>query len=371
MNSIQKDALGNYLISSRHTHAVYYVDGKTEKISWILGGKQSTFKGSGTSFAWQHLARFINENGVKGDDLEQRMRDGKRYISLYNNDNAGFSTHRPYSSGWLIELDFRKKTATRLRSYHNPGGEKRLSSESQGSLEIMSNYSGIKTDHVIMGYGSLPVWAEYTEDGKTVQVVHYGESKTQGYQIKKLAWQGFPATAPDVAIHKGSLYTSWNGATEVAKWAIWQSKDAKDIGKNTNKTIVPRKGFETEVPIDKSFSIFQVEALDKNDCSLGKSNIINGENKAQGEKSVKGITPDDYKAKCASKNDSKGSSDSKPGSYSEGKKSGSSSSKESGGLDLGGLRSGRDHSGANAIHSMSPILLVVMCAVTTSLFTLI
>jgi hypothetical protein len=44
MNSIQKDELGNYLVSARYTHTITYIDGNTSAIVWILGGKRNTFE---------------------------------------------------------------------------------------------------------------------------------------------------------------------------------------------------------------------------------------------------------------------------------------------------------------------------------------
>ena len=39
MNAVSRDQLGNYMVSSRHTHTIYYVDGRTKKVLWQLGGK--------------------------------------------------------------------------------------------------------------------------------------------------------------------------------------------------------------------------------------------------------------------------------------------------------------------------------------------
>ena len=56
INSIERDASGNYLISSRHTHSISYVNGTNGDVIWILGGKLNQFKdnsdGNATNFAW-------------------------------------------------------------------------------------------------------------------------------------------------------------------------------------------------------------------------------------------------------------------------------------------------------------------------------
>lgn len=60
INSIEKSQ-GNYLVSSRHCHAVYYIDGTNGDILWTLGGKNSTFTGAGSEFYFQvsHLEALV------------------------------------------------------------------------------------------------------------------------------------------------------------------------------------------------------------------------------------------------------------------------------------------------------------------------
>jgi hypothetical protein len=67
LNSIDVDASGNLLVSSRNTDAVYYVERATGKIAWKLGGTATNKDGAQiirvtgdpeTSFGRQHDARF-------------------------------------------------------------------------------------------------------------------------------------------------------------------------------------------------------------------------------------------------------------------------------------------------------------------------
>lgn len=66
INSVQKDAHGNFLISSRHFSSIYYIDGRTGDVSWTLGGKRNNFadlsNGDATDFTWQHHARWANKD---------------------------------------------------------------------------------------------------------------------------------------------------------------------------------------------------------------------------------------------------------------------------------------------------------------------
>lgn len=71
MNSVDKNADGDYLISIRHTHQVICVSGKTGEILWGFGGMATDIQdlddGGASDFLWQHHARWIDEqNGILG-----------------------------------------------------------------------------------------------------------------------------------------------------------------------------------------------------------------------------------------------------------------------------------------------------------------
>lgn len=78
INSVDKDAAGNYLVSSRHMHAVYYVSGASGEVLWTLGGNNSSFTSTSddanaTTFYWQHDARWRANQTVR-DPLHQPAR---------------------------------------------------------------------------------------------------------------------------------------------------------------------------------------------------------------------------------------------------------------------------------------------------------
>lgn len=290
INAAQKDVLGNYIISSRYLHKIFYVDGKSKELLWTLGGKDSNFTGDGAHFAWQHHVRLVNETNATPEEIAQKNKNGKRYISIFDNESYGANNATQYtlksyshSVGRVIEIDFAKKTATLLRRYENPGGQEGLLANSQGNLHLLSNYTNINSTNVVMSYGAVPVIAEYLEDGTAVQVIRFSETGyAQSYRVLKFDWQGYPATSPDAAIQNGKIYVSWNGATEVTQWKLLQSKDTKDISKNTKTSSFKKTGFESSTEIDNEYNIAQVEALNKDGHVLGKSDVINHNNKSQG-----------------------------------------------------------------------------------------
>lgn len=64
LNSIRKDSQGNYMISSRHYHAIWYLrpDGST---IWQLGGTNNTVDREGDmGFQYQHDAEWIEEGQI-------------------------------------------------------------------------------------------------------------------------------------------------------------------------------------------------------------------------------------------------------------------------------------------------------------------
>ncbi|KAL4400563.1 hypothetical protein ACI68E_003482 [Malassezia pachydermatis] len=284
-NSANRDALGNFLFSGRHTHTLYYVDGKSHEILWALGGKSSSFSGDGNFFSWQHYVRFSNETGASAEELQKRMDGGKRWITVYDNASSGFEKNSDHSRGLVIELDFPSMTATIVKVYENPGGVTGLLSDTQGSIQLMQDEPDSWSDHVMMGLGQIPVWAEFTNDGKTVQLVWFGDRATvQGYQVVKLKWSGYPLTKPDVAVKDKKLYVSWNGATEVDHWVIESTTQDSMVKSKPKTDTIQKQDFEMSMDLDPKFSRFRAVAMSKNGCTLGKSDYVdmNGNNQGGG-----------------------------------------------------------------------------------------
>ncbi|KAJ7122494.1 ASST-domain-containing protein, partial [Mycena crocata] len=202
VNSMEKDALGNYLSSTRHTHTLYYLLHRGEFWTDFLASRWSTFTGEGTYFSWQHDARWRT-----------------RRLSVYDNAAtswAAWASESIQSRGLLIEINFENSTAAIITSFDSPGGKTLLSS-SQGNFQMLSKAS-YTTSHG--GNGQLPVFVEYSGDGTPLRVLHYGVDEAQGYRVFKNSWVGTPVTAPDAAIQDNIVYVSWNGATEVSQWSL-------------------------------------------------------------------------------------------------------------------------------------------------------
>jgi Arylsulfotransferase (ASST) len=218
INSVTEDRDGSLLLSARNTHAVYRIDRTTGEIDWILGGESSDFRMLGDArFAWQHDAH--------------RQADGT--LTLFDNE-AGPQVG-DQSRGLRLALDMRNMAARVATEYLPPDG--RLS-PSQGNLQVRDN------DRVVIGWGALPFWSEYTRDGKLLfdaQVIS-GAS----YRAYRLPWSAEPAEPPALVVDDGVAYVSWNGATEVASWRILAGPDASRAYEVVTS---PRTGFETSIRV--------------------------------------------------------------------------------------------------------------------------
>jgi len=309
INSIEKDELGNYLISARYTHSVTYIDGKTGDIIWTLGGKRNDFMdlsgGFGLNFAWQHDARFIPTDSFPNMYTPPTSRPGytTKLLSLF--DNAAEDQHYEYglsySRGLLLEVtypdpgsfiqsgsysDFSARDAyvvaepdysdpdlnnakiaaingtsheyrvRVIKSYENPRG---VRSSSQGSMQVIPQDG--RDSKVLVGFGLNAAWTEFDADDTVLCDVHFGAETSwergdiQSYRAYKFAWTGRPEKRPaiDISDDDVEIYVSWNGATEVVDWILQCSEEMIDDEQAWADVVrMSKTGFETVIPIPES-----------------------------------------------------------------------------------------------------------------------
>lgn len=312
INSVQKDSLGNYIVSARFPHVVSYVHGGTGEILWRLGGKLNDFKdlsdGEATNFSWQHDARFhtlaqfpeimseaIAKKGRSDNGLTTRL------VTLF--DNAAEDGHRTrdISRGLLLEVNYPspdlssslkpreatsgqsdRYTVRLVKSYENPA---KIISSSQGSLQVVPSAQQGKDPKVLVGYGYNAVWTEYAANGKVLCDTHFASNfswergDVQSYRTMKFPWIGKPTDPPSAVLADDgdAVYVSWNGATEVRHW-ILQHSDSSAGGEDewTDLIRVEKQGFESELEFDEDTAqrYLRVKALDVNGHVLGISKSL-------------------------------------------------------------------------------------------------
>ena len=249
VNSIEPDGQGRLLVSARHTHTVYSIRKSDGTLLWRLGGKKSDFRmGPGTRFAWQHDAR--------------RQPDGT--IRLF--DNAESEPGKGASKVLVLRVDEGRRAATLVRSFvRSPP----LLSTSQGNAQLLPD------GHVFVGWGSKPFASEFDRAGNMLFDLRFGVGRVDSYRAFRFPWKGLPATRPTVALKteddRTTVYASWNGATEVARWRILAGDDSSHLGPVAT---VAKAGFETHAAVDSDASTFAVEALAADGSVLGRSQPV-------------------------------------------------------------------------------------------------
>jgi hypothetical protein len=250
INSIQMEADGNFLISGRHTNAVYELNGQTAQINWRLGGTRSDFDlTSASKFIGQHDARL--------------QPDGS--ITLY--DNGGpTGPERESRALWLNVDEAHRKVSVR-RAYHY---RKVVKAFSQGGMQVLPS------GDVFVGWGgNEPYFSQFTAGGTMIFDGHFDPKGDDTYRAYRFPWSARPAAPPDIAAQRKSgktkVYASWNGATGVAKWQVLTDNGA---GLLLPAKTVDRTGFETTVTIDGTPARVAVRALGPSGTSLGTSKTV-------------------------------------------------------------------------------------------------
>jgi hypothetical protein len=237
VNAIDPDGSGRLLVSARNVHTVYAIRKSDGKVVWRLGGKRTDFRmGPGTRFAWQHDARWQPDGAIR----------------LFDN-AAADPGDKARSKVLVLRVDDGRRTAGLVRSYvHSPP----LLSTSQGNAQLLPD------GHIFVGWGSKPFATEFDRGGKTVFDLRFGVGRVDSYRAFRFPWRGLPTTRPAVALRpagdRTTVYASWNGATEVARWRVLAGPDAEHL---SPVATVAKDGFETHVTVSSAAETFAVEAL--------------------------------------------------------------------------------------------------------------
>jgi hypothetical protein len=246
INSIDVDHDSNLLISARKTFAVYKIDRVTGEVIWRLGGKYSDFEmAPGSQSRYQHDAR--------------RQADGT--ITLF--DNGGVHKN-DRSYGVVLAVD--GTTVAVDRKYAHP--DERVAA-------VMGNMQVLPDGNVFIGWGSDPVFSEFSEDGELLFHASFPE-KVDSYRAFRFPWSGRPDDDPAVAAERGpgdevTVYANWNGATEVATWQVLAGPGPDRLRPAGS---APRDGFETSITVHTSEPYVGVRARDGSDRILGVSRAI-------------------------------------------------------------------------------------------------
>jgi hypothetical protein len=255
VNSINLVGNNEFLVSMRNTWAGYLVNISTGAIVWTLGGKNSTFKfGKSAKFEWQH-------------DIE--MQPGNE-VSLFDdaccNLLGGGKAGKPSgpSRGEILKLNTGSHTASLVTQYLYP-------SKTPAETATQGNAIPLPDGKVIVGWGGLPFFTEFTKAAKALVTVQL-PGPDVSYRAYVQRWVGKPSGVPSGAARtksgKTTVYASWNGATQVASWQVLGGSSANHLSKLAK---AKWGGFETRIPVAHSASVLEVEALDSKGHVLASS----------------------------------------------------------------------------------------------------
>jgi hypothetical protein len=250
LNSIDVGPDGNLLVSARNTCALYELDRATGAILWRLGGKRSDFRmGRGSRFCRQHDARWAGNGAMTlFDNHVDRITDGGQ------------------SRGLRLSVSQRRMRVRLLQSYRHPG---RLAAPNKGSARQLTN------GNVLVGWGAVPFITEFTRHGRIVFDAHFARADDGSYRAIRARWHGRPTTAPRVAADRQgdrtTVWASWNGATDVARWQVLAGDDEAALRPVATRA---RRGFETAMSVAASARFVAVRALDGHGRVLGTSRTV-------------------------------------------------------------------------------------------------
>ncbi len=247
INSVQALDANKVLISARDTSALYKVDRPSGRVVWVLGGRSSDFRlGRGARFHFQHDARML---------------PGRR-ISVFD-DEAGPPQLAPSSRGLVLQLSGHPRRATVARQYHRQAD---TSAQSEGSVQTLAD------GDVFVGWGAQPFFSQFSARGRLLFDASLPEDDGS-YRVYRAPWSATPKTQPIAVASRTdasnvSVYASWNGATEIARWRVL----AGDSPQSLEPLVSTRKrGFETRFDLATPATTFAVRALDADGRTLATS----------------------------------------------------------------------------------------------------
>jgi hypothetical protein len=140
--------------------------------------------------------------------------------------------------------------------------------DSQGSFTPLSN------GNYFQGFGQIPLIKEFGPSGDRRLRIQFGNLATaQSYRAFRREWSALPAKAPDVVAKNGTVYVSWNGATNVTDWALYTGHGNTTHAHFKRVAVIPKIGFETSASIPGNTTFLKVAAL-ANGTLLRESAVI-------------------------------------------------------------------------------------------------
>ena len=178
--------------------------------------------GRGTRFCRQHDAPL---GGRRRDDAVRQPRRPR-------------ARRRPVARRCASSVNQRRKRVRLLRGYPHP---RHLAAANKGSTRQLSN------GNLLVGWGAVADDHRVHAPRPVVFDAHFARADDGTYRAIRARWDGRPATAPRAAPDGTTVWASWNGATEVARWRVLGGDSASAL---KPLTTARKRGFETAIELD-------------------------------------------------------------------------------------------------------------------------
>jgi hypothetical protein len=110
---------------------------------------------------------------------------------------------------------------------------------------------------VFVGWGQNPYFTEYTADGDVLLDGTFGKGD-DSYRAFRFTWVGRPTAKPAITVEGKTVYASWNGATQVARWQVVGGRDEQHLSPVVSAA---KSGFETAIRLRSKPKVIAVRAL--------------------------------------------------------------------------------------------------------------
>ena len=204
------------------------------------------------STAGAHIFGIVGRNGGFTRQIAEECIDATGRITIFD-DGAGPEKTETQSRGIVLDVDESRRTVEPARAYQHP---QPLLAGSMGNVQLLPD------GHVLVGWGAQRYVSEFSAQGKLLADARLPPGLLS-YRAFRSPWRGIPRDAPALVSRRDSdsdppvLYTSWNGATEVAHWAVEVGPSADGL---RPFGIARRLGFETGIPLAISEGYAKVSA---------------------------------------------------------------------------------------------------------------
>lgn len=269
LNSIQlQGANGTFLAGFRNTWSAYQVTISTGAVKWVLGGKDKTYThftfGPGAAFEWQHNVVLHRFGMVTVFD------DACCAIAGVKNGVAQFAPPTGPARGLVLKLNFATHTATlRYQYVRAPNFYVAFT----GSMQLLP-LGRLPFTNVLVGWGSKPYFSEYSKAGALLLDAVWPSTDLSYRALLTQSWVGTPYFPPSGSVQKhaghSTVYASWDGATQVAKWEVLAGKP----GHLKPVATVAKSGFETAIHLKRAYLAYEVSALAANGHVLRTSGMF-------------------------------------------------------------------------------------------------